>query len=269
VTDKLSDDMADDLADDLALATRAAREAGRVIMGYYQDEYEIRQKGKGNPVTTADLEADKVLKAALLSGTAGDGWLSEETVDSPERLGARRVWIVDPIDGTKEFISGMPQFAISIALAVEGRIAVAVIYNPARDELFRCVAGGGVTLNDRPVRVTDLADLKTANILASRSEVARGEFDRFQGDLRVTPIGSIAYKLALVASGQADLTFTLTPKTEWDFAAGYLLVTEAGGRVRILGDHPQSFNRPDPRVAGLVATNARLHDQVLHLVGAA
>jgi myo-inositol-1(or 4)-monophosphatase len=259
----------DALAADLDLATRAAREAGRVIMGYYQDEYEIKQKGKGNPVTTADLEADKVLKAVLLSGTPGDGWLSEETVDSPERLSARRVWIVDPIDGTKEFISGLPQFAISIALAVEGRIAVGVIYNPARDELYQGTTGGGVTLNGGAVRVTDLADLKQANILASRSEVSRGEFDRFQGDFRVTPIGSIAYKLALVACGQADLTFTLTPKTEWDFAAGYLLVTEAGGRVRILGDHPQTFNQPDPRVAGLVATNAALHDPVLRLVGAA
>jgi myo-inositol-1(or 4)-monophosphatase len=261
--------MAPDWSRDLALATRAAREAGRVIMGYYKDEYEIRQKGKGNPVTTADLEADKVLKATLLAGTPGDGWLSEETVDSPERLGARRVWIVDPIDGTKEFIGGMPQFAVSIALAVEGRIAVAVIYNPARDELFRGTLGGGVTLNDRPVRVTELADLRQANILASRSEVSRGDFDRFQGDFRVTPIGSIAYKLALVAAGQADLTFTLTPKTEWDFAAGWLLVIEAGGRMRVLGDHPQTFNQPDPRVAGLVATNGRLHDQVLRLVGAA
>jgi len=260
---------ADDLAADLALATRAAREAGRVIMGYYQDEYEIRQKGKGNPVTTADLEADKVLKSTLLSGTPGDGWLSEETVDSPERLEARRVWIVDPIDGTKEFISGMPQFAISVALAVDGDIAVGVIYNPARDELFRAARGGGVTLNDRPVRVTDQGDLRQANILASRSEVSRGEFDRFQGDFRITPIGSIAYKLALVAAGQADLTFTLTPKTEWDFAAGWLLVSEAGGRVRVLGDHPQTFNQPDPRVAGLVATNGRLHDPVLRLVGAA
>jgi myo-inositol-1(or 4)-monophosphatase len=257
-----------DLGSDLALATRAAREAGRVVMGYFRDEYEIRQKGKGNPVTTADLEADKVLKTTLLAGTPGDGWLSEETVDSPDRLEARRVWIVDPIDGTKEFISGMPQFAISIALAVGGRIAVAVIYNPARDELYRGTLGGGVTLNDRPVRVTEQADLRQANILASRSEVSRGEFERFRGDFRITPIGSIAYKLALVAAGQADLTFTLTPKTEWDFAAGWLLVTEAGGRVRVLGDHPQTFNRPDPRVQGLVATNARLHDQVLRLVGA-
>jgi myo-inositol-1(or 4)-monophosphatase len=253
---------------DLELAEAAARTAGRVIMGYYQEEYDVREKGKGNPVTTADLEADKVLKAALLGQRPGDGWLSEETADSPDRLSCRRVWIVDPIDGTKEFIRGIPQFAISIGLAVDGRIAVGVIYNPARDELFAAVRGGGVTLNGEPVRVSGEGDLARAQILASRSEVARGEFERFSEGHEITPIGSIAYKLALVAAGQADLTFTLTPKNEWDFAAGALLVTEAGGRVLVLGDHPQTFNRANPKVAGVVATNGHLYDPVLELIGA-
>lgn len=252
---------------DLELAEAAARTAGRIVMGYYRDAYDVREKGKGNPVTTADLEADKVLKATLLGERPGDGWLSEETKDSPARLGRSRVWIVDPIDGTKEFIKGIPQFAISIALAVEGRIEVGVIYNPARDELYAAVRGEGVTLNGRPTHATDLEDLSRASILASRSEVARGEFDAFKDDYAITPIGSIAYKLALVASGQADLTFTLTPKNEWDFAAGSLLVTEAGGKVLVLGGHPQTFNCPDPLVQGVVATNAPLHDQVLELIG--
>jgi myo-inositol-1(or 4)-monophosphatase len=252
---------------DLELAEAAARTAGRVIMGYYREAYDVHDKGKGNPVTTADLEADKVLKAALLGGRPGDGWLSEETADSPDRLGCARVWIVDPIDGTKEFIKGVPQFATSIGLAVNGHIEVGVVYNPARDELFSAVRGGGATLNGKPVRVTDQADLSRASILASRSEVARGDFERFAGDFEITPIGSIAYKLALVAAGRADLTFTLTPKTEWDFAAGALLVTEAGGKVLVLGEHPQTFNCPNPRVAGVVATNGRLHEPLLELIG--
>jgi myo-inositol-1(or 4)-monophosphatase len=252
---------------DRDLAEQAAREAGRVILGYYKDEYEIQEKGKGNPVTTADLEADKVLESILLGARPEDGWLSEETADSPARLERSRVWIVDPIDGTKEFIKGIPQFAISIALAVEGRIEVAVILNPAKDELYCAVRGEGVTLNGRPTHATDLEDLSKASILASRSEVSRGEFDMFKDDYEITPIGSIAYKLALVASGQADLTFTLTPKNEWDFAAGSLLVTEAGGKVLVLGGHPQTFNCPDPLVKGVVATNGPLHDQVLELIG--
>ncbi|MDH5526840.1 MAG: 3'(2'),5'-bisphosphate nucleotidase CysQ [Nitrospirota bacterium] len=255
-----------DIQADLDLATRAAHQAGEVVMGYYKEEYEVREKGAGNPVTDADLEADAVLKRILLGERPEDGWLSEETRDSPDRLSRSRVWIVDPIDGTKEFIKGIPQFAISIALAVEGEIAVAAIFNPARKELFTAVRGGGVWLNGKPVAVTECDALPQATILASRSEVARGEFERFK-DYTIEPIGSIAYKLAMIGSGMADLTFTLTPKNEWDFAAGALLVTEGGGQVRVLGGHPQTFNQPDPLVKGVAATNARLFEPVMTLIG--
>lgn len=253
---------------DLELAMEAARAAGKVIMGYYKDEYEVRQKGEDNPVTTADLEADEILKKTLLGARPEDGWLSEETRDNSDRLSRSRVWIVDPIDGTKEFINGIPQFAISIALCVEGRGEVAVVYNPAKDEMFSAVRGEGAMLNGGPTSVTDRKVISGATILASRSEVARGEFERFTGDYNITPIGSIAYKLALVAAGQADLTFTLTPKNEWDFAAGALLVTEAGGKVHVLGGHPQTFNCENPLIKGLVSTNAHLFDEVMMLTGA-
>ena len=252
---------------DLQLAQEAARKASDVIMSYFRDEYEIKEKGEGNPVTTADLEADRILKEALLGARPDDGWLSEETVDSEERLGKSRVWIVDPIDGTKEFIQGIPQFAVSIALAVDGDIQVAVVCNPAKNELFSAVRGEGATLNGKPIRVTPLAELADASILASRSEVKRGEFDQFV-DYAITPIGSIAYKLALVAGGQADLTFTLTPKNEWDFAGGALLITEAGGRIHVLGDHPQKFNQPDPLVTGVVSTNGNLFEPLMAMLDA-
>ncbi len=253
---------------DIELAIEAARIAGRVIMGYYKDEYEIKEKGVDNPVTTADLAADEILKKTLLGARPDDGWLSEETQDSSDRLSRSRVWIVDPIDGTKEFINGIPQFAVSIALCVDGRGQVGVVYNPARDEMFSAVRGEGAMLNGEPVRVTERKVISGASILASRSEVARGEFERFTGDYNITPIGSIAYKLALVAAGKADLTFTLTPKNEWDFAAGALLVSEAGGKVHILGGHPQTYNSEDPLIKGLVSTNAHLFDEVMMLTGA-
>ena len=251
---------------DLQLAQEAARTAGDVVMRYFRDEYEIHEKGEGNPVTTADLEADEVLKATLLGARPDDGWLSEETVDSDVRLAKSRVWIVDPIDGTKEFIQGVPQFAISIGLAIDGQVAVAVVYNPAKNELFSAVRGEGASLNGQPISVTPLTELKDATILASRSEVKRGEFDQFVDDFTITPIGSIAYKLALVAAGQADLTFTLTPKNEWDFAGGALLVQEAGGRVLVLGDHPQKFNQTDPLVRGVVSTNGALYDPLIAML---
>ncbi|MFQ5508224.1 MAG: 3'(2'),5'-bisphosphate nucleotidase CysQ [Leptospirillia bacterium] len=252
---------------DLKLAISAARAAGEVIMSYYEDEYDIKEKGGdergGNPVTTADLEADNILKRLLLENRPDYGWLSEETADSGERLKCDRVWIVDPIDGTKEFIKGIPQFAISIGLADQGEIILAVILNPAKDEMYAAVRDEGITLNGKPVGVTEQSALKGASVLASRSEVARGEFDDFKDEFEITPIGSIAYKLAMVASGQADLTFTLTPKNEWDFAAGYLLVGEAGGHVQVLGGHPQRFNQEDPLVQGVVATNTALFEPLM------
>jgi len=192
--------------------------------------------------------------------------LSEETVDSEARLSKSRVWIVDPIDGTKEFIKGVPQFAISIGLSVDGKIAVAVVFNPAKNEMFSAVRGEGAYLNGEPIHATPLKKLVGASILASRSEVKRGEFDQFVDDFSITPIGSIAYKLALVAAGQADLTFTLTPKNEWDFAGGALLVEEAGGRVLVLGGHPQTFNQPDPLVQGVVSTNGALFDPLMAML---
>jgi myo-inositol-1(or 4)-monophosphatase len=232
-------------------------------MGYYRDQYEIREKGNDNPVTTADLEADRALHRTLLEGAPGTGWLSEETVDSPERLDAQRVWVVDPIDGTKEFIGGIPEFAISIGLAEDGEVILAVLNNPAAGELYWAVRGDGTRLNGEPVRVTERAELDGARILASRSETARGEFEPYRSSLEVQPVGSVAYKLARVAAGRADLTWSLVPKNEWDIAAGCLLIQEAGGAVSDPTGKPFRFNRPDPKVRGIMATNGHLHEAAL------
>ena len=242
-------------------------EAGRLVMAYFQGDYEIREKGANNPVTAADLEADRTLHRILLEGAPGTGWLSEETVDSPKRLEADEVWIVDPIDGTKEFIQGIPEFAISVGLAVGGRMRVGVIYNPAKDELFVAERGGGVRLNGEVAAVSARSELHGATLDASRSETRRGEFDRYRDSFDVLPMGSIAYKLARVAAGRADLTWSLGPKNEWDIAAGVLLVQEAGGRATDPRGGAFRFNRPATEVPGILATNGRLHDRALMEVG--
>ena len=248
------------------LAREAALEAGRLVMGYYCDQYEIRDKGKDNPVTTADLAADRTLRQMLLEGAPGTGWLSEETVDSPERLEAEEVWVVDPIDGTKEFIQGVPEFAISIGLAVAGRITVAALYNPARDELFWAERGEGARLNGERIRVTEQSEMEGALLIASRSEFARGEFESYAVSLQVTKVGSIAYELARVAAGLADLTWSLGPKNEWDIAAGVLLVEEAGGKATDPSGASFVFNRPNSEVPGILASNGLLHDLAVDTV---
>jgi myo-inositol-1(or 4)-monophosphatase len=248
---------------ELRVARDAAIAAGEILQGYFRDGgYQIDSKGKNNPVTTADFEADAELKQILREAFPTYGWLSEETVDNDDRLTAERVWIVDPLDGTKEFIKGIPEFVVAIALAERGVPVMGVSYNPIKDELFWGVRGAGCHLNDKIVTVSEIAALEHSTILASRSETARGEWKAYEGRVTVRPIGSVAYKLALVAAGQADATFTLTPKSEWDIASGVALIIAAGGRVTDLYGAPIEFNRRDVKTPGFVASNGHLHAQL-------
>ncbi len=251
---------------ELEIASSAARAAGELVRGYYQGEFQVSHKGKDNPVTNADLEANRKLKQVILGAFPQDGWLSEETIDSSDRLSCPRTWIIDPLDGTKEFIGRLPEFCICVALVVEGTPRVAVSYNPVTDELFHAIRGAGAFLNQKQIRVSDRQTLDDALVLASRSEDKRGEWEVFKPHCQVELTGSVAFKLALVAAGRADATFTLTPKNEWDICSGTLLVMEAGGKVTGLAGGPLSFNNPDTLLPGLIASNARLHDQILQLI---
>jgi myo-inositol-1(or 4)-monophosphatase len=252
----------------LAAAKEAAYRAGEVILSYYRSHYEVQSKGVDNPVTTADLAANRILRETLLGAFPEAGWLSEESADDAVRLQHDYVWIIDPIDGTKEFIQGLDEFVVVVALVVQQQVTVAVTYNPVRQELLHACRGQGAFCNDQPIHVSTRARLPGALVLASRSETGRGEWDRFQALLTVRPMGSVAYKLAQVARGLYDMTFSLVPKNEWDICAGTLLVTEAGGQVTDLQGQPFRFNQPDPLRAGLIATNGLLHAQVLRLTQA-
>ena len=155
---------------ELKVAREAADAAGEIIRGFYRQRFEVWQKSKDQPVTDADLAADKTLKAILLEAFPNDGWLSEETADSPERLSLRRLWVVDPIDGTKEFIRGIPEFSISIALVKDGRPIVGVIQNPVTGETFWAARGKGAFQNGRPIRATRARKFADPLILASHRE---------------------------------------------------------------------------------------------------
>ncbi|MEO5345675.1 MAG: 3'(2'),5'-bisphosphate nucleotidase CysQ [Magnetococcus sp. YQC-9] len=257
------------LSESLAIMTAAAHEAGEAIMRYFRLGQtvsalaEVREKGFDNPLTKADLEADALLRERLLGSHPHCGWLSEETVDNPDRLAQRAIFVVDPIDGTKEFIAGLPQFALSLALVEEGLPVAACIHNPATNETFTALGGGGSRLNGVPIQVTERRVLHGATCLASRSETARGDWEPFLSEWQVQTMGSIAYKLALVASGRFDMTFTLSPKNEWDFCAGDLLVREAGGRVTHKSGARFRYNQSNPTVRSVLATNDALHAPLL------
>jgi myo-inositol-1(or 4)-monophosphatase len=239
--------------DDLARLRHALRAAEDAIRGYTPGDVEYEEKSqRGDPLTAADLAANEALLGQLRRD--GEGWLSEETEDEAARLQCKRVWVVDPVDGTREFVDGIPEWCISVGLVENGDPVAGGILNPATGQLFLGAIGLGVTLNGVQAGVTRLDRLAGARVLASRSEVKRGEWRRYQdAPFKLEPCGSVAYKLALVAAGLADATWTLVPKHEWDVAAGVALVLAAGGEVlHVDGSRPR-FNRPKPELPDLMA----------------
>lgn len=253
---------------DLELALTASYAAGEAVMPAFRTEQAVRHKGPDQPVTDADLEADAVLKERLAGERPDYGWMSEETADSPDRLERDRVWVVDPIDGTRSFIAGYREFAVSVALVADGKPVVGVVYNPACDQVFWATSGGGAYRarhwrggadGGARMRMEDPPEGRTPALLASRSEIAVAEFEAFAGDWQIRPMGSTAYKMAGVACGVGDAFVSRGPKSEWDVAAGDLIVAEAGGLSTDLKGRPIRYNREDPYVHGLVAAPPGLH----------
>ena len=251
---------------ELEVAVEAAKVGGAIVRKYYEGHYEVREKAPDNPLTVADTEADGAIKAICLGAFRKDGWLSEETKDSPERLSKSRVWIVDPLDGTKEFTQHIPEFCVCVSLVAHGVVQVGVSYNPVTELLFTARRGAGTKLNGHVVRCSPKTDLASAVVLASRSEDKRGEWDAYKTRMSVKLTGSVAYKFALIAAGESDATFSLTPKNEWDIAAGTLLVEEAGGIVTDRFGRPLTFNNEKTLLPGLIAAWTGLWTPIRDLI---
>ncbi len=251
---------------ELTAATRGARLAGAAILQIQADGFEIARKANQDPVTTADLEANRILKGVLLDAFPDDGWLSEETRDDARRLGCKRTWIIDPVDGTKEYTQAIPEFCISIALVEDEKPVVGVIFNPSTDEMFTAVAGEGARCNDEPIQA-DRAMGDKPLLACSRSEVSKGKWEPLADLCDVLPAGSAAWKLVLVARGEVDGTFTMAPRNEWDIAAGVLILEEAGGVTSDRSGEAIRFNQPDPLKNGIFGATRQARDAVFPLIG--
>ncbi len=245
-------------SDDVGRILEGLRAAAEAVRPFTPGDVAFELKAvRDDPVTAADRAADEVLRRLL--PRPGEGWLSEESVDDPSRLDCERVWVVDPIDGTREFIDGIPEWCISVGLLEGGRPVAGGIFNPATDELVLGSLEDGVTYNGTPATVTEPEPGEPVTVLASRSEIRRGEWDRFEsGRYVVEPCGSVAYKLGLVAAGRADATWTLVGKSEWDVVAGTALVRAAGGWVTLADGTDPAFNQPDPVYPNYVAAGRRV-----------
>jgi len=243
--------------DTLRRIEEALQEADRAISPFVSGQVEVQFKSGDDPVTEADRVANQVLHDMLVR--EGEGWLSEESAEDFGRLEKKRVWIVDPLDGTREFAAGIPEWCISIGLVEEGRAIAGGIRNPATQETFLGSIERGLIYNGRAANCSGAKTLDSATVLASRSEVKRGEWKEFENrQFTVKPMGSVAYKLARVAAGLADATWTLCPKHEWDVAAGVALIEAAGGFAGKLDGTPLVFNNADCLLPNLIAGGAGL-----------
>jgi myo-inositol-1(or 4)-monophosphatase len=252
---------------ELTTLRKAVLCAGAEALRLAQIGFETHTKSDRSPVTSADLAVNSILRAHLSEAFPEDGWLSEESQDSPDRLEKRRVWIVDPIDGTRAFVRGLSEYCISVALVDQGRPVVCAVFNPATGEWFSAIHRRGMTIEtvlDQKRRQFEPAERPV--VLVNPWELSTGRLRSLESHVRCRPIGSIAYALALVAAGQADAAIMLEGGNEWDIAAGVLLVLESGGRASNASGHQPVFNQPNPRQQGAVALSRTLEPGLLDLL---
>src|SRR5690606_27250733 len=206
-----------------------------------------------SPVCTADLEVDTFLRRELGALLPAAGWLSEETVDHPERLERGLCWLVDPIDGTRDFIRGRPGWAVSVALVSAGKPLIGMLVAPARDETWTATAGQGAWLNGRRLRASERKQLAGARVPADSLPSEDEDLTTVERP------NSIALRIAMVADDRADLVATLRWGYEWDVAAATLIAREAGAAVSDAFGHPLSYNKRDPRAFGVLVCAAGIH----------
>jgi myo-inositol-1(or 4)-monophosphatase len=251
---------------DHALLARAVRDAGILAKRYFENGFKSWDKKPNDPVTEADIAVNELLKEQLTSQRSGYGWLSEETADTPERLGCDRVWIVDPIDGTRAFVAGKPEFTVSVALVEAGKPVLAAIYNPMTEEFFEAAEGAGARLNGAIISCEPTKQLAGATLLASRRTFEHRDWLKSAEGASFHHINSIAYRMALVAAGRYSATITLSQKSDWDIAAADLILREAGGIATTSGGASFTYNREHTRHKDVIAAGAVLHEKILELV---
>ena len=252
-----------DFAADLALIQGAVVAAGALALAEREAGLKVWSKSGGSPVTSADMAVDRLLQDALLSARPDYGWLSEETPDTPDRLSAKRIFVVDPIDGTVAYMKSKPWWCIPIAVVEDGRPVAAVIHAPALNETFVATLGGGATLNGRPISASDATDLDDASVLADARLIEGPQWLEPGPAMRFEKRNAIAYRMALIAAGAFDAAINLTPKWDWDICAGALIAEEAGARVSDHHGRPWLFNQPDPRQNSLVCSAPALHPLIV------
>jgi len=251
---------------DLDRLTAAVCDAGALALRSFRSPIKSWTKGRDSPVTEADIAANELLQERLRT-SPDEGWLSEESENDPSRLSARRVWVVDPIDGTRAYMAGREDWSVAAALVEDGRPVVATVFAPATDELFVATAGGGATRNGVPIRATSGGSLGEARVSGPKRILERSAM-RAAGIVAMPRVHSLALRLVRVAQGELDAAVAGGNGADWDLAAADLLVHEAGGAMTALDGRLLIYNRPEPVHGVLVAAGRERFSALIDLVRA-
>ncbi len=248
---------------DIDLLAQAAREAGAIALRYWRHNPKVWEKPGQGPVTEADFAVNDALRATLRPARPDYGWLSEEDADTPDRLTRQRLFILDPIDGTRSFIAGEDVFAVSLAVVENGQPIAGVVYLPALDRLYTATATGPALKNGQPIHASTRAGIEGATLLTTKPNLLPEQWPGGVPDLKRSFRASLAYRLCLAAEGRHDGMLTLRDAWEWDIAAGALIAARAGAVVTDRHGEALRFNAPHPQTAGAIAAAPGLHAALL------
>ncbi len=259
----VSDAVAIDAAGDGALLMEAVRDAGRLALRHFEAPVSSWDKADGTPVSEADLAVNELLRDRLTGSRPDYGWLSEENEDVTDRMERDRVWVVDPIDGTRSFLERSDNWCVSVALVERGRPVLAAVHAPTTGDFYQAALGAGALLNGETITTSGRNRLAGARMMAHRKALRRERWQAEWPDMETGMTTSIALRLCLVAQGRFDATLAIGDKSDWDLAAGDLIVHEAGGRVSTFAGEAMRYNGRVTRQRGLVASAGTLHDDIV------
>ena len=248
---------------DYNLLTGAVQEAGDIARKFFGKAKKQWKKKFGEPVSEVDIKINQFLKKKLLKKDSEYGWLSEETPDSNDRLRKRKIWVVDPIDGTRAYLKNKPEYSISVALLLDNEPVIGVVSNPQTGEFFHALSGKGAKEGKKTIKVSNLRQLEKSKIYISNQEIAKLQHIMKPSQPHIQPISSIAYKLSLVAMGSGDAAISVSKKSDWDIAAAHIIIKEAGGVLTHINGETILYNQENPEHESIVAANPELHNKIV------
>ncbi|MEE2694968.1 MAG: 3'(2'),5'-bisphosphate nucleotidase CysQ [Pseudomonadota bacterium] len=239
------------------ISKKAIFEAGQLAKDY-KKKISVRYKSKNQPVTNADIAIDNFLKSFFKDQTPSIGWVSEETKDNKSRFSSDLFWCLDPIDGTRSYINGKPEYTISLALIKRNKPIIGYILNPETEEFFFAKENCGAFCNNKKILVNENQNISSLKYGISSSEIKKLEKYDFLENQNILRMGSIAYKIALVAKGKIDVAISFTKKNDWDLAASDLILKEAGGKINKISGEDIIYNSSHMTIDSVIASNIKL-----------